>query len=227
MERTTDAATALAWARALLGGGSPVDFLLAPARFVAAERGGDSYALTLERRGLVGVAFGPAPPVDPAWGHALVSRSPFGAALGRLVAADRWDFFSRPLAGARAPVPDPADEAEVEPFLRAHASDSAVWPGNPEVVAWFERRDATGLAAVAALVRWESGRLVVSSVATRADARGAGHATALVEGVAAAAAALGEAWLGLGVGHDNAAAQRVYERCGFASRAEFTVYREP
>jgi GNAT superfamily N-acetyltransferase len=225
--RTSDAATALAWARDLLGEGGPVDFLLAPARFVSAERDGDSYALTLERRGLVGVAFGPAPPVDPAWGHALVSHSTAGASLGRLVAADRWDFFSRPLAGARGPLPERADEAAVEPFLRANAPDSAVWPGNPEVVGWYQRRDAAGLAALAALVRWESGGVVVSSVATRADARGAGHATALVGAVAAAAAALGEAWLGLGVGHDNAPAKRVYERCGFASRAEFTVYREP
>ena len=227
MARTTDAAAALEWARDVLGEGGPVDFLLAPARFVAAERDGDSYALTLERGGLVGVAIGPAPPVDPAWGRALVSGPALGATLGRLVAADRWDFFSRPVAGARGPVPDPVDEAAVEPFLAAHAPDSAVWPGNPEVVAWYGRRDAVGLAAVAALVRWESGRVVVSSVATRVDARGAGHASALVAGVVSAAAALGEAWLGLGVGHDNAVAKRVYERCGFASRAEFTVYREP
>ena len=225
MARTDDPSTALAWAHDLLGEGGPVDFLLAPTRFVAAERTGDSYALTLERRGLVGVAFGPAPPVDPSWSHALVSDSALGDELGRLRASDHWDFFSLDLAGARGEEPDVVDEARVEPFLAANAPDSAVWPGHPEVVAWYGRRDAAGLAAVAALVRWESGRLVVSSVATRADARGAGHATALVRAVAAAAARRGERWLGLGVGHDNAVAQRVYARCGFVRRAAFTVYR--
>ncbi|HEV2426991.1 MAG TPA: GNAT family N-acetyltransferase [Acidimicrobiales bacterium] len=225
MAQTLDATTALEWAHNALGEGSPVDFLLAPARFVAAERAGSSYSMTLERRGLVGVAFGPSPPVDPAWDQALVSESALGGTLGRLRAVDQWDFFSRRLDRTSGNPPDPVEASAVEPFLRAHAPDSAVWPGNPEVVAWFGRRDASGLAAVAALVRWESDRLVVSSVATRVDARGAGHATALVEGVAAAAAAAGEAWLGLGVGRDNAVAQRVYERCGFARRARFTVYR--
>lgn len=225
MARTFDAGVARAWARDLLGEGSPVDFLLAPGRFMSAELAGDSYALTLERHGLVGVAFGPAPPYDPYWGHALVSDSTAGESFGQLRAADRWDFFSAPLAGAEGAAPDPVDESLVEPFLRANAPDSAVWPGNPEVVAWYGRSDAQGLAAVAALVRWESGRLVVSSVATRADARGAGHATALTRGLCAAAAALGESWLGLGVGHDNVVAQRVYERAGFTSRARFTVYR--
>ena len=110
-------------------------------------------------------------------------------------------------------------------LLARDAPHSAVWPDNPEVVGWYGVRDERGLASVAALVRWESGHLVLSSMATRADSRGRGLGQLVVAGVVHAAAAKNASWLGLGVAHDNEVAQRLYERGGFTRRAKFSLDR--
>jgi len=227
VERTNDPVEALGWAYELLGAGSPAAFLLAPARFSFAERTTDSYALTLSAKRVFGAGFGPHPPVRPEWESCVISGSTLGPRVGSLEVADHWDFFTRAVHDepANGEVLEVSDDVALTDFLRREAPRSAVWPGNPEIVAWFAIRDEDGLASVAALVRWESGYHVISSVATRADVRARGLGQRVVAGVVAAAAARRVSWLGLGVGHDNLGAQRLYERVGFIRRADFTVYR--
>ncbi len=227
-ERTNDPVVALEWAFDLLGAGSAAAFLLAPQRFVHAERTDDSLSVTLNGEGHFGAAFGPHPPVSPVWDTCVVSASTFGDSLGDLVLRDRWDFFSREVGVADGPDLElVADHREIAALLTAAAPHSRVWPENPEVVAWYGIRDGLGLASVAAMVKWESGYHVVSSVATRADVRGRGLSTRVMNAVVSSASRRRIPWLGLGVAHDNSVAQRIYERTGFTRRAEFSVYRSP
>jgi ribosomal protein S18 acetylase RimI-like enzyme len=225
--RTHDANVALAWALELQGADSPAAFLLAPSRFAFAERVDDSYALTLRGDQWFGAGYGPSPPLRPEWQTCFFDHSTFGERAGELVRRDEWDFFTRRVTGEETgpSVDRVTDDAAVNALLTEHAPHSRVWPGDPEIEAWYGVSDEAGLASVAALVRWESGYHVMSSVATRSDARGRGLALQVVTGLIGDAATRGVSWLGLGVAHDNHVAQRLYLRTGFTRRAEYSVYR--
>ncbi|MFI5034756.1 MAG: GNAT family N-acetyltransferase [Acidimicrobiales bacterium] len=229
VERTNDPVVALEWSFDRLGAANPVAFLLAPESFAFLERTPDSLALTLDGEPRFGAAFGPRPPWRPEWGVCFVDRSTLGPRVGALVEADHWDFYTRPVGEDEHPraVDEITDDAAVTELLTRDAPHSAVWPGNPEVVAWYGLRDDAGLASVAALVRWRSGYHVLASMATRADARGRGLARRVVAGVVGAASARRVPWLGLGVDHANDVAQHLYVATGFTRRALYTVYRSP
>ena len=225
---TTDSASlTLTWANELLGGGNPAAFLVAPGRFVSASRNGDSLALTLGGDQPFGLGLGPNPPVDPRWTSCAIDNSSFGDHLGQLGARDEWDFYSINVAltDDERTVEVIRDDDVVTRLLHEHAPQSQVWPGNTEIVHWYGVRSVQGTwASIAALVRWESGLHVLSSVATVSDLRGRGFAPTLVKGVITEARHHGATWLGLGVGHWNLPAQRVYQRVGFSLRANFTNY---
>jgi len=194
---------------------------------VRGDRADDSMSLTLSGEQCYGLGFGPAPPVNPEWIRCSIDQSHFGPNLGRLVANDRWDFYSVDVpkadAGVRALVLD--DDAVITKILNEHAPHSQVWPGDKEIVNWYGVRDDDGQwASLGALVRWESGCLVISSVVTVSDRRGKGFAQLLTRGMVGEAHRLGAQCLGLGVAHDNLAAQRTYEHSGFVCRANFTSY---
>ncbi|HVB70537.1 MAG TPA: GNAT family N-acetyltransferase [Acidimicrobiales bacterium] len=229
LEHTDDIDEALEWAYKLGGPGAPAAFLLAPARFAFAERSGESFALTLHGQEWFGAGFGPSPPLRNEWQTCFISYSTLGDRVGRLVRGDEWDFYTRELVDVRTggSVNEVTGAVAISALLSEHAPHSQVWPGDPEVVAWYGVDDEEGLASVAALVRWESGLHVVSSVATRSNARGRGLAERVLVGLMHAAAARGVVWLGLGVAHDNLVAERLYERTGFTRRAEFSAYRSP
>lgn len=229
-QSTTDPVEALTWSNDILGDASAAAFFLAPSRFVSAERTGDSLSLSFSDDDGTGVLFGPQPPLRSEWSRCLVSFTNFGERLGELVKYDEWDFYTRPSEASSddSGVEVLRDDDTVTALLQTHAPHSAVWPGDQEIVDWFGLRDTTGrLVCVAALVRWESGWHVLSSVATVGDARGRGHALDLVRGVVHEAKKRDIAWLGLGVAHDNTSAQRVYVRAGFTLRSEFSNYRRP
>jgi ribosomal protein S18 acetylase RimI-like enzyme len=229
LERTNDPIEALEWAFDLDGPGGPAAFLLAPSRFAFAERTPDSFALTLHDERWFGAGFGPNPPLRPEWQTCFINYSSQGERLGELVRRDQWDFYTRAIDRQEkgAPVHEVTDTTALTDLLDNHAPHSMVWPGDPEIEAWYGVWDESGLASVAALVRWESGSHVISSVATRTDVRGRGLARHVVTGVVLAASARGHSWLGLGAAHDNVVAKRLYERVGFTCRAEFAVYRSP
>ncbi len=229
LEQTDNLDEALEWAYTQGGPGAPAAFLLAPARFAFAERSGGSFALTLHGHEWFGAGFGPSPPLRNEWQTCFISYSTFGDRVGDLVRGDEWDFYARELVDVETgpAVDEVTDAVAIRELLSEHAAHSKVWPGDPEVVAWYGVDDEEGLASVAALVRWESGLHVVSSVATRSNARGRGLAERVLVGLMHAAAARGVVWLGLGVAHDNLVAKRLYERTGFTRRAEFSAYRTP
>ncbi len=229
-QSTADPVEAFSWSNDILGDASAAAFFLAPSRFVRAERTGDSLSLSFSDDGGAGVLFGPQPPLRSDWSRCLVSFTNFGERLGELVKYDEWDFYTRPseVSSDDSRVEVLHDDDTVTALLQTHAPHSAVWPGDEEIVDWFGLRDTSGrLVCVAALVRWESGGHVLSSVATVGDARGRGHALALLRGVVHESKKRDIAWLGLGVAHDNTSAQRVYVRAGFTLRSEFSNYHRP
>jgi ribosomal protein S18 acetylase RimI-like enzyme len=222
-ERTDDVAVARRWALEIDGAGGAATFLLAASRFRHAAREGAALSLTLVDRFPVGITFGVNAPLEDEWRRILAND----AGVERLAAMplqDRWDFFSRPSAPGPDDVDAPPTDDEVHAFLSAHAPSSGVWPGNPEIVEWLALRDDAGVASLCALVRWESGLVVVASVATRTDARGRGWARRLMALAVARAHRHGSPWVGLGVRHDNEVAQRAYRDVGFTCRARFWVY---
>jgi len=189
----------------------------------------DSFSMTLENGGLFGVALGPAPPVDSRWSSCIVADSAFGTRLDELHVDDFWDFYSvhTPSTRVDGDVVTLTDNAEIAELLQIHAVDSSVWPGDPEVVAWYGLRDENDvLVALGALVRWESGMHVLASITTVTELRGRGYAQELTQGIVARAREQGITWLGLGVAHSNVAAHHVYEKAGFELRARFSVYDE-
>lgn len=226
-QTTGDIATARRWASEMGGDSHPAHFFFSPNRFVVGERTDDSLSLTLSGEQCYGLGFGPTPPVNPEWTRCSIDHTPFGTTLGQMVSNDRWDFYSIDvkLAEASAPVHVMHDDAIINQILDEYAPHLQTRPGDPEIVDWYGVRDSDGRwVSLGALVRWESGRLLISSVVTVADARGRGFARVLTRGIAGEARRLGERWLGLGVAHDNLAAQRTYQQSGFVCRANFTSY---
>jgi ribosomal protein S18 acetylase RimI-like enzyme len=224
---TADPEVASGWSAELFGDANPIEFFLDPARFAYACRTRDSMSLTLDSASPFGIALGPEPPLRAEWTGCIVGGSASAEHIGPLHRSDQWDFYTRPSAGS-SPVRGLeviVDDLVVRGFLERNAPASAVWPGDREIVAWFALRDQSReLASISALVRWQSGYHVISSVATRLDARGRGFAGTLVNATLANAHERGIAWLGLGVSHANVTAQRVYQRAGFTLRANFTNY---
>ena len=115
-----------------------------------------------------------------------------------------------------------SSDPDIDAFLKQHAPDSSVYPGNDEILQWVEVHDEGELVAVAALCRWESGRVVISSVATHTDRRGKGFGKQLIEKCLIAGSQIGEDFLCLGVRHRNESAQRLYASTGFTLMHNFT-----
>lgn len=115
---------------------------------------------------------------------------------------------------------------EITDFLKAHAPNSSVWPGNEEILFWGEIRDQGILVAAGALVKWRTGQVMFASIATHTDFRGRGHAQILVQQMLSSAAQQGISHVGLGVFAGNIAAKRAYEKVGFDLIGEFTTYQK-
>ena len=138
-----------------------------------------------------------------------------------------WDFYSidtdRFFAAESADVA--IDGEEIGAFLKEHAANSSVWPGDPEVLFWGEIRTGNKLVAIGALVQWRTGQVMFASIATHIDHRGKGLAQTLVRQMLARVAKNGVAHVGLGVFAGNVSAKRAYENVGFEIVGEFSSYQ--
>jgi len=138
-----------------------------------------------------------------------------------------WDFYSidTDAFAALESADTGSDSAEIRSFLNTYAPDSSVWPDDPEILFWGQKRIAGELVALGALVQWRTGQVMFASIGTHLDHRSKGLAQQLVREMLARVAKLGVAHVGLGVFAGNISAKRAYKKVGFQLVSEFSSYQ--
>jgi len=224
---STDYALAQKWAIEIAGDPNQAQMIIPKEGFIKAVRNSNSVSLTRIDEQLFGLGLGINPPIDPDWKRFTVERKSVTSnyeGAQSVLDLDIYSIETRLYENAPRAVEIQGDE-EISDFLKVHAPNSSVWPGNPELVFWAGIRDGSGrLIAVGAVTMWETGQKVLSSVGTAEHERGKGLATKLVAEMVAKANELEFLRLGLAVRADNIAAKRAYEKVGFALCGEFTIF---
>ncbi len=192
-------------------------------KFLSADIDGQgNFTIGREDDGIYGIAIGPSPVIPSDWKNFSMDSRGIAGLPADFKAVVEWDCYWAPTKTGDVVEAQQSKDDEIGAFLKLHAPDSSVFPGNDEILQWVEIYDEGELAAVAALCRWESGRVVISSVGTHTDLRGRGLGKKLIEKCLIAGDALGEKYLSLGVRHQNESAQRLYRSTGFALMHNFT-----
>lgn len=138
-----------------------------------------------------------------------------------------WDFYSidTDAFAALESADTGNDSEEISAFLNTHAPDSSVWPDDPEILFWGQKRIAGELVALGTLVQWRTGQVMFASIGTHSGHRNKGLAQQLVREMLARVAKLGVTHVGLGVFAGNSSAKRAYEKVGFELINEFSTYQ--
>lgn len=192
-------------------------------KFVEAEVDAlGNITISREDEGIYGIALGPSPKIPSAWKNFSMESQGIASLPSDFKVVAEWDCYWAPTCNGDLEISKASSDSEIEAFLKLHAPDSSVYPGNDEIVQWVEIHEADQLVAVAALCRWESGRVVISSVATHTDHRGKGIGKKLIEKSLISGSQLGEEYLSLGVRHKNESAQRLYASTGFTLMHNFS-----
>jgi ribosomal protein S18 acetylase RimI-like enzyme len=192
-------------------------------KFVSAafDREGN-FVISREDDGIYGIALGLNPEIPGDWKNFSMESRGISQLPDQFKVVVEWDCYWAPTTNGQSVEPALASDEEIDTFLKAHAPDSSVFPGNDEILQWVEVRDQGALVAIAALCRWQSGRIVISSVATDSQLRGRGFGKILMGKCLAAGSHYGEKYLSLGVRHLNESAQRLYASSGFILMHNFT-----
>lgn len=181
-----------------------------------------NFLISREDDGIYGIALGPSPVLPADWKNFSIESQGIASLPQEFTVVAEWDcYWARTVSGAE-PTTAIASNDEIAEFLKEHAPDSSVFPGNDEILQWVEIRNENELVAIAALCRWQSGRIVISSVATHSEFRGRGFGKALMKKCLIAGSAQGEPYLCLGVRHENESAQRLYKGSGFTLMHNFS-----
>ena len=224
---STDYALAQKWAIEIAGDPNQAQLIIPEDRFIRAVRNSNSVSLTTREEKLFGLGLGVNPPLDPKWKRFTIERKAVKSnyeGAESVLDLDIYSIETRLYENSPMAVEIQGDE-EISDFLKVHAPNSSVWPGNPELVFWAGIRNDSGeLIAVGAVTMWETGQKIVSSVGTAEHERGKGLATKLVAEMVAKAHELEFPRLALAVRADNIAAKRAYEKVGFALCGEFTIF---
>ncbi|HEY4898571.1 MAG TPA: GNAT family N-acetyltransferase [Candidatus Nanopelagicaceae bacterium] len=224
LESTDDLKTAGQWAAELLAEKNLAKFYISKENFVRAYKQNGAYSFVVTGEPFYGQLYGEGAYFDERCTNVATAgfKPDSVGALKQGVSFQFWEAMTTD-SGARIELLTNVDEINL--IINEHAPDSSVRPGDPEEIFWGGIRNEAGeLASLAALVKWQSGFHVLSSVVTRAQDRGKGYATKLCEGIAAHAHSLGIKEVGLGVRAENVTAQRAYEKAGFKKLADFTHY---
>jgi ribosomal protein S18 acetylase RimI-like enzyme len=199
------------------------DAWIPKSHFISAEFDDEgNFTTGREDDGIYGVALGTSPAIPKEWDKFSLDSRAISSLPDEYKVVDEWDCYWAPTIKGTAIQPRVSTDQEIDAFLTLHAPKSSVFPGNKEILEWVEILDNKQLVAVAALCRWESGKVIISSVATHTDFRGRGFGKALTEKCLIAGEKLGEKYLCLGVHHTNESAQRLYQSAGFILMHNFT-----
>ena len=192
-------------------------------KFVSAEFDSEgNFSIGREDDGIYGIAIGTHPKIPSDWKNFSIESRGISQIPPDFKPGVKWDCYWAPSTSGPEIAPALSSDEEIAAFLKAHAPDSSVFPGNDEILQWVEVRDQGALVAIAALCRWESGRVVISSVATDTQLRGRGFGKALMAQCLDAGSQYDEKYLSLGVRHHNESAQRLYASTGFRLMHNFT-----
>jgi ribosomal protein S18 acetylase RimI-like enzyme len=181
-----------------------------------------NFTISREDEGIYGIALGPSPVIPSEWKNFSLESQGIASLPVDFKVVEEWDCYWAPTVEGKFESSTPSADANIDAFLRRHAPDSSVYPGNDEILQWVEILDEGELVAIAALCRWESGRVVISSVATHSARRGKGFGKQLIEKCLIVGSLLGEEYLCLGVRHRNESAQRLYASTGFTLMHNFS-----
>jgi len=192
-------------------------------KFLSAEFDSEgNFAISREDDGIYGIALGQNPIIPAEWKNFSMESRGINQLPEEFKAVVEWDCYWAPTIAGSFEIGKQATDEVIDSFLKTHAPDSSVYPGNDEILQWIQIHDGDELVAVAALCRWQSGRVVISSVATHSEHRGKGIGKTLMKNCLIAGAELGEKYLSLGVRHVNESAQRLYASQGFRLMHNFT-----
>jgi len=224
LEETEDLDTALSWANAALDVKNAAKYFMGVENFVVAYKNAESFSFVIEGESIYSQLYGSNAHFDERCQSVALadsSRETFHG-LRRGGSSQFWEVKT---CDNGSKIELLQDYFEINEIINEHAPDSSVRPGDPEEVFWGGVRNEFGeLAALAALVKWQSGLHVMVSVVTRSQDRNKGLATILSAGMVSHSFLLGISEVGLGIRDGNFAAVRVYEKTGFNKLANFTRY---
>jgi len=190
--------------------------------FISSQSEGANFSVTRNGDKSFGFAFGDTPIFDPKWQSCSIETRGVAHLPPHFEVIDQWDCYWAPTQEGSYSSEGEATDRDIENFLMEHAPDSSVFPGNHEILQWVQIHERGELLAVAALCRWESGKVVISSVGTHSQHRGRGLGKELMRRALISGRELGEEHLSLGVMHENESAQRLYAAAGFTLMHRFT-----
>ena len=219
---TTDFALANEQYAQLFPGSPFFDAWVPRSHFICADYDGVNLSITRRDEKIYGMAFGPSPLIPADWDSFSIESRGLLSLPEDAEKMDEWDCYWAPTTESIAIPARNKSDSEITSFLEAHAPNSSVFPGNDEILSWIEVIEDGELVGTAALCRWQSGRVVVSSVATHSDRRGQGIGKKVMAASLAVAGGLGEEVLSLGVMHANESAHRLYQSMGFTLMHNFT-----
>ena len=224
LETTSELSTAQQWAIDLLRENNSAKYYMSESNFVAAYKNESSFSFIVQGEPFYGQMYGEGAFQDERCSDiAVAGFKP--ELIGSLQPRGGFQFWEAITSDTGSDIELLTDPDEIRAMIEKYAPDSSVFPGDDEVIFWGGIRNASGeLAALAVLVKWQSGFHVMASVVTREQDRGKGFATQLSRGMITRAHSLGISKIGLGVRENNFAAQRVYEKSGFKKLADFTHY---
>jgi len=226
LDTTQELQVAQRWAADSLGKKNAAKYYLSEENFIAAYLQNGSFSFIVKGEPFYGQMYGQGAYFDDRCTDlAIEGEKPDH--IGTLLPQGGFQFWEALTVQSAAPIELLSDPDEIAAILTEHAPDASVAPGGPEEIFWGGVRNDSGeVAALAVIVKWQSGLHVMASVVTREQDRGRGYATKLSEGMLAHAHDLGIERVGLGVRDVNSAAQRVYEKAGFKKLADFTHYSQ-
>ena len=224
LESTEDLSEARSWAQRALGSKNAAKYFLGEENFVIAYRDLSSFSFVINGESIYGQLYGPSAFFDERC-QSIALADPTSESFLDLKQEGSSQFWEAITFDNGSKIELLKNSNEINEIIDEHAPDSSVRPGDPEEVFWGGVRNEHGeLASLAALVQWQSGMHVMSSVVTRTQDRGKGLATQLSAGMVSHAYLLGIPKVGLGVREGNLAAMRIYEKTGFTKLANFTRY---
>lgn len=193
-------------------------------RFVELLHDENGFSFSRADNNLYAFAFGAKPPIREEWGEFSIERG--AAQISQIEAKERVDwetyFIDVPQSVSVKEDAQKRSDSEIEEFLKIHAPESSVFPGNKEILDWIRIDNANELVGVAAVCRWESGEHVIASVATHNKIRGLGIGARVMNQALAVARELEISRLCLGVLSDNEPAKALYKKLGWGPLYRFT-----